>query len=334
MKPAARRALARYRAALDAAEADPVRRITAYYLDSRNRIEREVNALLRVIFSSGISSSSDAFRLVQHRQLLKLIDDELAGLGVTVAPALSAAQRKAISAAIEQGKAFAAGQGVTIDDALLAVRQWVTIPEQTINGYIGSLRDGTPFRATLERLGPAIGQAVEQEIADGLVRSADTNDIAERIMRRTEVGYQRALTTAREAVFDSSRWAMEQLIAENSDILDGGQRIEVLDSLTCGVCWSLHGKTYRANEPFERHVRCRGLLMPLLIDGENLAIESGEAQLRRQPRQTQLNAFGGNKTAHQAWATGEIPLADFVKVHDSPYGPQTSMLGERGARRR
>lgn len=245
-------------------------------------------------------------------------------------PALAAAARDGVTQGIEAGQAVALGMIGTQTGATL----------NTLNGFgvsqmIGIV-DSEPFRAALNRFGPAAGQKAADILLTGIAAGMGPARIAKRL-RDFVVGEMRqwAETTARTAMLTSFRRASHETYRANADVVGSWMWWAALDSRTCLSCISQHGSVHPLSEELTDHHRGRCSPIPV-VRGTTWAssVQRGEQWFDRQSAGVQREMLG--PSAYAAYRRGEWDWSRVsVEYQDAVYGAmrRAATLGEMGIER-
>lgn len=90
-------------------------------------------------------------------------------------------------------------------------------------------------------------------LVKGVALGRNPRDVARRLIRRLEGGFNggltRALVVARTEMLDAHRAAAAAHHKANADVLRGWQWVAQLDRRTCPSCWAQHGSEHRLSDP-------------------------------------------------------------------------------------
>ncbi len=191
---------------------------------------------------------------------------------------------------------------------------WNRLPTEQVEAMVGTLRDGSPLRSLLDKLGPDASQRGREILTDAVVQGKNPRQTAKRMEKGMEITRTRALTIARTEQLRSARVATLDNYRENDDVVSGWIRIESLDDITCVICIEEHGRVYTLEDEFESHPNCRGTLIPN-VAGVDRQVETGPEWFAKQDESFKLEVLGDEKYA--AYDSGDISLSDLVQRTES-----------------
>ena len=185
---------------------------------------------------------------------------------------------------------------------------------------------------------------IMKTINDGILLGDTTPQIAKslsEVMRTTQAHNIRTL--ARTVTNSASAIAREQVMMENSELLDGYEFLATLDSNTTTVCASHDSKIYQVgNGPKPPlHWGCRSTILPIVKKEYDLGAEvtgqrsshgsagpkpvSGKTTygswLRRQSKSFQVSALGEDRA--KLFRDGKMPIDSFVDPTGEEYSLET-----------
>ena len=124
---------------------------------------------------------------------------------------------------------------------------------------------------TLEKHFNAIGTAelvrVQGIIGRGLAQGDSREVIIQRVLETTKMSETQTRALVRTSITRTESVALDRVMTENADILDGYRFTAVLDANTSAICSAHDGKIYPLNEVRYRpplHWNCRSSLVPVL----------------------------------------------------------------------
>lgn len=156
----------------------------------------------------------------------------------------------------------------------------IQVPKKTIEslpkGTIESLEN--IFRIDRSRFFGMTEQLVDN-LRDTLITQVQlqrTNEqIAEEVQKQLNIPLAKALTITRTELFRGYRETKHQTSLANRNILDGWIWHARLNTVTCPICWALHGQRFSVEERQVGHPNCRCSSMPV-VKGVPLVVTTGE----------------------------------------------------------
>lgn len=302
-------ALRTYRAALLRRDEDAIRRLSASYRVTEQRSNTQITRLLTQIRKAGNTANvqwlREADRLIALRQQ---IIAEWSTVATAADRIISETQRATLMAACnEAAYLIRASAGLPSLDV-------VQFNPRAFESLVGTLSDGSPLRAMLDRLGDDLAQRVERALLYGVATGRNPNDTAKTIRAAMRIPLYRAARIARTEHLRAYREATQQTYRANASIVRGWQWRASPSRRTCPVCLAMDGSEHPLDEPFYSHVNCRCTTIPLIVNQPAPPHESGAAWFDRQPADAQRAMLGAGKYAR--YADGKLQLTDLVGTHD------------------
>jgi SPP1 gp7 family putative phage head morphogenesis protein len=313
-------------------ESKAQKRILKAWKGAEKRILRDLARLLKSMEAAeslGIPlSPSFIYREARLQEFLTTVRQETAALGDVAVDATAAAQEAMGNAGLQHA--------LQRLEAYLPDQSFIRLPKEAVNHLVGNLADGSPLSELLGTLpGAAVGQ-VEQVLIDGLATARNPREIVRAIRKvAVDTPRDRAVLISRTEINRAYRSSLIESYKANDHVCSGWVWRSARDRRTCPVCLAMDGQRFKWDDPFGSHPACRCTPDPVLkyLDDPISESDTGEAWLRRQPEDRQLQALG--PTRHKAWREGR-PLAEMVKVvPNDRWGPGRRMrpLNELGLTR-
>lgn len=323
---------ARLRRDLDALDAAAIRRALQVYGLARLRLVRQIDALILALGDPSQPFAANMVSLASRAELLRQIETQLTRAGIQIEPALIQTRREAIRVTLQAAEDMAAAQGFSAQQRIDVARQWARLDDGAVKQLVDTLADGTPLNRWLRNLGPETREAVEETLERAVVERVNVGELARELSAQTGMAERRALMTTRESTFGVQRAANDQVYKANESRLSGKMRVERTDGKTCRACLAQNGEIYPVDARMPSHPGCRRQEIPILRSGRGLQeVQSGEDWLREQPEAVQRSVLGG-EAGYEAWASGDVALADFTEIVDTEWGPQSRIVGANRAR--
>lgn len=313
-------------------EAKAQKRILKAWKGSEKRILRDLAKLLKSMQAAealGIPlSPSFIYREERLQEFLRTVRAETAALGDVASDATEAAQEAMVNAGLQHA--------LQRLEAYVPDRSFIRLPKEAVNHLVGNLADGSPLRELLETLPGTTVDKAEQVLIDGLARARNPREIATDLRKvSVDTPRQRAVLISRTEINRAYRSSLIESYKANDHVCSGWIWRSARDRRTCPVCLAMDGQRFKWDDPFGSHPACRCTPDPVLkyLDDPGSESDTGEAWLRNQPEDRQLQALG--PTRLKAWQEGR-PLAEMVKVvPNDRWGPGRRMrpLSELGLTR-
>jgi SPP1 gp7 family putative phage head morphogenesis protein len=313
--------------------------MSATYADVLGQLEGRITAL-----DAAITARIDAgepvsqawlFQQDRYQTLIRETREQMARFGETTETVTTAAQRAAVQASlVEAGRELATVSGGAGTARFAAA--WASIPDATIERMVGALQASTPLGQIFQSFGPDAVQDVNRALVRGIALGLGGRDAARDVRLALGISRTRAETIVRTEVMRAARLSTASAF-EASGVVKELRWTAALSDRTCSFCLSQHGRTFPLGTIMGTHQNCRCVWGPVLGNGLDPEIESGESWFDAQPASTQRSVLGN--AAYEAYRTGEVQLADFRSESVDPqWGPTgtTASLAEalRRANRR
>jgi SPP1 gp7 family putative phage head morphogenesis protein len=192
---------------------------------------------------------------------------------------------------------------------------------------------------------------MKRQLVRGILVGANPREVARRMVRQAEVGFNggltRALTIARTEMLDAHRAASMLAEKQHTDVLAGWIWVAELGHRTCPACWAMNGQEFPLTEPGPSgHQNCRCVRVPKTKSWRELGFKNVEEQ----PSLLQSSAtmFGRLSTSEQldvlgparyaAWRAGKFPMSKWATLRHASgwrdsWVPSPAPAGFRLARR-
>ena len=206
--------------------------------------------------------------------------------------------------------------------------QWVRLPAEAFEMFVGIAGDGSPLANLLAPLGQEASIGIREELRDGIALGRGPRETARLIRQRFGMPLTRSLNIARTETLRAFRESSRLQYAANSNIVRGWERRSARDDRVCGACLALDGERYEVEEPINAHPGDRCAMVPVTIGYRDLGLDvdtpEGDTTTSRdwfeeQPETTQRAMMGKGK--FEAWQAGRFGLKDMAKItHDPVWG--------------
>jgi SPP1 gp7 family putative phage head morphogenesis protein len=178
-----------------------------------------------------------------------------------------------------------------------------------IEQLVGFLDPGGPLYKRLAQLPGSVAYKVSQAIIEGVGMGQNPRVIARTITRSFGMGLTDALRMMRTTQLWSYREASRASYTANSDIVDGWIWWAELDTDTCAVCYSNHGKEFPITESLDGHHNCRCTMLPK-VKGFGNDVVPGADMFDKLSDAEKEGILGKGK--FEAFKAGKFELSDLV----------------------
>jgi SPP1 gp7 family putative phage head morphogenesis protein len=304
-------------------ESKAQKRILKAWKGAEKRILRDLARLLKSMEAAeslGIPlSPSFIYREARLQEFLTTVRQETAALGDVAVDATAAAQEAMVNAGLQHA--------LQRLEAYLPDQSFIRLPKEAVNHLVGNLADGSPLSELLGTLPSAAVGQVEQVLIDGLATARNPREIARAIRKvALDTPRDRAVLISRTEINRAYRSSLIESYKANDHVCSGWVWRSARDRRTCPVCLTMDGQRFKWDDPFGSHPACRCTPDPVLkyLDDPDSESDTGEAWLRKQPEDRQLQALG--PTRLRIWRGG-LPMKDLVQVvPNDKWGPGRKMM--------
>jgi SPP1 gp7 family putative phage head morphogenesis protein len=305
-------------------DAEARSRMRAAYERSVERIEREIDDVVRALEAYPGSE----WRLYHERRLrtlLSLAEVEYARFADTAGTVLRSEQVRAVSGGAHAAQEMAAASGMNVGFG-------VALNTPALERLASSFAPGSPLRGVLDSYGDFGRKVIERELTDALIGGKSPRE-ASRDIRRTlgSKGVKARIdTTARTELLRSFRGSLFETFDQIG--VTHWRWSASLSARSCLACIAKSGTTYPMSQPFmPSHPNCRCVPSPV---APSVTVESGEAWFARQSPDVQRRMMPSQE-ALAAYHDGRIKLSDFVgHRRDRVWGPSVYERSGREVLRR
>lgn len=318
------RAIAAQRKRLNAHDAEARARMRAAYEHALERIEREVQDVVRALETFPDSQ----WRMYHERRLRTLLDlaeAEYARFGDEAARILQAEQARAVSGGAQTAQEMAAASGIS------GPAFGVAINTPALERLVSSFAPGSPLRGVLDSYGTFGRKVIERELTDALIGGKSPREASRNIRRALggDAVTARVDSLTRTELMRSFRGSLFEQFAQIG--VTRWRWSASRSTRTCIACLAMDGRTFPMSRPFmAAHPNCR--CVPSIDVDDDYG--RGEDWLRRQSPERVRPMFP-SADAHAAWERGEVGLDDFRGLHrDRTWGNSIHVRSWRDVRRR
>lgn len=274
---------------------------------------------VRNLYRDGQVPSADLIRRLEGYQLLQFrLERELLDAARTVFDLVDGETRREVVHALKDARAL-----LNLDDAD-RFDEFDRVAMENLTGVGAS----GPVRDRLTRLAGPNADQVMQHIVDGLVLNRSYSQTADLIEASIVNGsHAHALRIVRTETARARREACRLVYLQTSGVT-GWIWICSLTPTSCGLCWAMHGKVFRLDEPMPTHPNCSCECAPYTGPSVDLGVDLFDA-LTPDEQDAAIGASHG-----RAYRAGAITLPDLVHTgRDPEWGPtgtQRSLVGILG----
>lgn len=313
-------AAARFRAELEAADAEALERLVDAYLNLWRRLESKVDALTLAIADLEDPTIGQVMRMARYESLMADIARELRNYQGFVATEMDRTATAAVAQAIRDTRELTT---LAAGNARL-VAGFNSLPVEAIKAALGFLRTDGALFGRLEELAPFTAQRVADSIVEGIGLGYSPGRIASAIRDSLGGGLTDALRMTRTVQLYSYREAARANYIANDDIIQGWYWMAELDGETCASCWAEHGTFHTNDETLDDHHNGRCAPLPAVIGMPSPIEQTGEEAFKNLPEDKQREILGPGK--FEAWSDGKFEFGALSAQHtDEVYG---TMRGE------
>ena len=296
----------RYRTALLAREQATMADAARRWLGVEQAIQAQVDALAYELANTTTPTFGQLSRSARYRALRQQLNAELAKYVNETEDVITRGQRDMITRAISHS-ATAINTVATEAQIIVPFNQ---LPTEAVANMIGLAGDGSPLRAVLNEATRGAGDALGQQLVNGIAlgrnplavaRAAIRLGLGQSFTRLQNIARTEQLRVYRETTLRSYQ-ASGAVIAY--------RRLSARDTRVCPACLFADGRIYRLDEGFDEHPQGRCTMVPVLAGVPPAQFETGQQWFRSQPTATQRQMLG--KGRFEAWQDGRASLDDLV----------------------
>lgn len=327
--------IADFRRRLMMLDAGTAAAMVAAYGPIWTRLSGELDTLLLQVQNQQLSFSQVA-RIQRYHDLLLDVRRRVDIFAKAAEGQITTAQRAAVGLAEAGAKGVvdaALPPGINMGLLSQVGIEWVRMPAEAFETFIGFSGDGSPLERLLRPLGAEASVGVREGIKDGIALGYGPRETAALVRQRFGMPLTRALTISRTETLRAFRESSRLQYAANPNIVKKWRRISARDDRVCEACLALDGQEQDTNEAMAVHPNDRCAVSPVTISYRDLGLdvdipEMDESTSRdwfeAQPESTQRAMLGKGK--FEAWQAGQFKLTDMAKVKVDPvWGPTASV---------
>lgn len=306
MPPAIIDQLATYRAALLNQEQGAMQSAARRWLQVETAINAQVDALALEMANADTVTMGQLSRSVRYQALRRQINAELDRYAAYMDDSITRGQRNMATMALQHSAA-------AIDSVATQAQMVVNfnrLPVSAVSDMIGLAGDGSPLRAVLDDAARGAGDALGQQLVNGVALGKNPIAVARQAIRLgLGQSFTRMQTISRTEMLRTYRLStLAQYQA--SRVVSSYVRLSARDDRVCAACLFADGTVYQLNEGFDQHPNCRCTLLPRLYNVPPVEFQTGQEWFTEQPESTQRTILGRGR--FDLWRRGEASLSDMV----------------------
>jgi hypothetical protein len=313
----------RYRRELEAGDDAAVARILRAYRAAWDRIQADLKALeverrkpRSATYRRAVQERLQALRSQIGEQLR-----QLAGRAASETRKLQDAGVRKAGDHAEQLTLFS----VPESDRPTVKANWNRLPVGAFRAQVGFLGDGSPLLETMERVASGAAARAGELLSTAVALGWNPRKTARELGREVDAAPSRLCLIARTESIRSYREASHQQYRANSvergGVLTGWLWSASLSPRSCAACLAMHGTEHPVSERLQDHPNGRCAMIPLTRSNRErmVAATAGKAdEFAAGLSDLKLAQVLGSGAAAQAFRAGQVKLADFAGVRDSP----------------
>lgn len=207
---------------------------------------------------------------------------------------------------------------------------FVMLHDQAFTDIVGFLSDGSPLHALFKEIGPQAVGNVRKAFAKGMALGKNPRVVGrwihDAVNDDLKMSHYRGVLIARNETMRAYRTSTLRNYQANSQIVQGWRWLSGRDGRCCPICIAMDGSVHPLSEPFASHVGCRCSSVPVLREGLDTNIGTGEEWLRGQSEATQVRVMQG-KSRWELWHDQDVKLTDMVRETTSAkWGPGRALV--------
>jgi len=319
-----------------ALEANAAAEMVSAYGSIWNTLSQELDILLEQIQGQQMSFAQ-VQKNKRYRQLLANAQEQVNRFSVTAEGGIIQTQRQASLLSQSSTKSVVdAALPSGIDTKVLAQAgiEWVRLPTQALESFVGMAGDGSPLANLLAPLGQEASIGVREGIREGIALGRGPRETARLVRQKFGMPLTRSLAISRTETLRAFRESSRIQYAANSAVVKGWERHSAKDAEVCIACLALDGKKYETQQPIDEHINGRCAMLPVTITYEDLGLDVPETQERvetgrewfeNQPNSVQRQMMG--RSRYDAWKSGVLDMEDMVHINHSVAWGDTAVVG-------
>lgn len=292
------------------AAAELVRDYGFAYRRIQLRVEELTAQIEKALLQGEIISSSFLYERDRLTRLSLEIEIEMRRFSVIAAGRVTDEQRAAIRLASTDARSLI---NVGTNGSSSSVNLSGSLNRDAVERMAGFTGDGTPLRTYLDRLAPEMASRVSSELVAGVATGAHARVIASRVRQVMGGGLARSLVISRNETTRVYRAAQLSNYNAYGDVVLKWRWQATLGPRTCIVCWMMHGREFDLDTPFESHINCACVPVPITVNTPQA--QTGEELFRNLEEGYQRQILGSAK--FEAFKSGKLNLSSLIGENES-----------------
>lgn len=284
----------------------------ARWIGVETALNAQVDALALELANAGTPTWGQLTRSRRYAALRQQINAELDKYAGYMDDTITRGQRNMAVMALEHSAraidAVATEAGIVVPFDRISIA--------AVEDMIGLAGDGTPLRAILDDAARGAGDALGQQLVNGIALGKNPITVARQAMR---LGLGQSFTRMQAISRTEQLRAYRTSTLESyrqSRVVRAYRRLSAHDRRTCLGCLFEDGKTYELETDFAQHTNCRCTLLPVLANVPPVQYETGRDWFVNQPVEVQRDMMGPSR--YEAWNKGKISFDDMIQRNYSP----------------
>ena len=295
-----------HRAALLAREQATMQAAAQRWLGVETALNAQVDALALELANTGTPTWGQLTRSRRYAALRQQINAELGKYADYMDDTITRGQRNMAVMALEHSAR--AIDAVATEAGIVA--QFDRISVAAVEDMIGLAGDGTPLRAILDDAARGAGDALGQQLVNGIALGKNPIDVARAAMRLgLGQSFTRMQAISRTEMLRAYRTSTLESYRQ-SRIVTAYRRLSAHDRRTCLGCLFADGTVYALETDFEQHTNCRCTLLPVLANVPPIQYETGREWFAKQTADAQRDMMGPSR--YSAWNAGKVSFDDMI----------------------
>lgn len=324
------KALAEYRAALEAKQSAVMQELAEKWMYIENNLRAEMSSLSYIIqekISSGVVIDEQyLWKMQQYQRLLIQAEDQIDKYQGLAESIIESAQRETYVLGVKASEEVLSSQFRSIG-ALNPF--WERVDVRAVESISSLLQEGKPLSTLLNNSYPEAVEGLKNVLLEGIARGFSASQIASNMANGFGMGLDRSLLIAQTEMARAYRTGMTDQF-KKSGVVE--YYVRFANKFTaCGACLALDGQKMEIDEELSDHPRGCCNVIPKVKGVPLPDWKHGEDWLKEQSVDYQKGILG--PTRWEAWSSGQYSLLDMTKItENSTWGgsPGLKTLDELG----
>ena len=272
------------------------------------RLDAEINLLAQEMLDrkrSGLPVKAwHVYRMERYQQLLQQVAGEWQTLTPLAESIVISHQRTLAALGVQHGSEL-----VTIlEPGASSMINRLPIP--AVQNMVGIAGNGKPLGRLIEEVAPAAVDGMTRQFVQGVALGVNPRKLAVMASRGFGVGLNRLLVISRTETLRVYRQASLERW-EQTQIVEGHQRVCSHDSRVCPACLADEGHVYPLRQPISEHPQGRCTSIPVITEKGPTKWVSGGEWFEEQSPTRQRAILGPGR--YEAWRQGMFRFEDVLK---------------------